>query len=233
MPARAGSPSMTAARPLRPELLRTCSSIRTARRSPSPGRCSAAAPPASPGRRAGCTRPIARPAARYPQNGGPDVRAYFAEADGTLLDAGDTLRNPAYAEFLRRLAAQGPDALYRGRTAARIVARVHEGELPGAMTLADLAGYRPVERAPLCRAYRLVLVCVPPPPSSGVAVLQLLAILERTDIGTRGPADPQAWFLFAEASRLIYADRDQYVGDPAFVSVPVAGLLDPAYVAGR
>ena len=101
------------------------------------------------------------------------------------------------------------------------------------MTLADLAAYRPVERAPLCRAYRLVLVCVPPPPSSGVAVLQLLAILERTDIGTRGPADPQAWFLFAEASRLMYADRDQYVGDPAFAQVPVAGLLDPAYVATR
>jgi gamma-glutamyltranspeptidase / glutathione hydrolase len=172
-------------------------------------------------------------AARYPQNAAPDVRAYFAEADGTLLDAGDSLRNPAYAEFLRRLAAQGPDALYRGPTAARIVARVHEGELPGAMTLADLAGYRAVERAPLCRAYRLVLICVPPPPSSGVALLQLLAILERTDIGPRGPADPQAWFLFAQASRLMYADRDQYVGDPAFASVPVAGLLDPAYVAGR
>ena len=49
-----------------------------------------------------------------PQNGAPDVRAYFAEADGTLLDPGDTLRNPAYAEFLHRLAAEGPDALYRG-----------------------------------------------------------------------------------------------------------------------
>ncbi len=101
------------------------------------------------------------------------------------------------------------------------------------MTLADLAGYRPVERAPLCRAYRVTLICVPPPPSSGVAVLQLMAILERTDIGARGPADPQAWFLFAEASRLMYADRDRYVGDPAFAAVPVAGLLEPAYVAAR
>ena len=169
----------------------------------------------------------------WPQNSAPDVRAYFAEGDGTLLDPGDTLRNPAYADFLRRLAAEGPDALYRGATARRIVARVGEGELPGSMTLADLAGYRPVERAPLCRSYRLTLICVPPPPSSGIAVLQLMAILERTDIGSRGPADPQAWFLFAEASRLMYADRDQYVGDPAFASVPVAGLLDPAYVASR
>ena len=74
---------------------------------------------------------------------------------------------------------------------------------------------------------------MPPPPSSGVGLLQLMAMLERTDIAARGPADPQAWFLFAEASRLMYADRDQYVGDPAFAAVPVAGLLDPAYVASR
>ena len=172
-------------------------------------------------------------AGNNPENGAPDVQAYFAEADGTLLDAGDTLRNPAYADFLRRLAAEGPDALYRGATARRIVARLHEGELPGTMTLADLAGYRPIERAALCRTYRVTLICVPPPPSSGVAVLQLMAMLERTDIGARGPADPQAWYLFAEASRLMYADRDQYVGDPAFAEVPVAGLLDPAYVAQR
>ena len=172
-------------------------------------------------------------AAGNPQNNAPDVRAYFAEGDGTLLDAGDTLRNPAYADFLRRLAAEGPDALYRGRTAERIVARVREGELPGAMTLADLAGYRPVARQPLCRSYRITLICVPPPPSSGVAVLQLMAMLERTDIAARGPADPQAWFLFAEASRLMYADRDQYVGDPGFAQVPVEGLLEPAYVAQR
>ncbi|HST36806.1 MAG TPA: gamma-glutamyltransferase, partial [Allosphingosinicella sp.] len=172
-------------------------------------------------------------ASNAPENSAPDVRAYFAEADGTLLDPGDTLRNPAYADFLRRLAAEGPAALYSGPTAGRIVARVHEGELPGSMTLADLAAYRPVERAPLCRTYRLTLVCVPPPPSSGVAVLQLLAILERTDIASRSPADPQAWFLFAEASRLMYADRDRYVGDPAFADVPVEGLLDPAYVVAR
>jgi gamma-glutamyltranspeptidase/glutathione hydrolase len=98
------------------------------------------------------------------------------------------------------------------------------------MTLRDLAEYRALEREPVCRTYRVTLICVPPPPSSGVALLQLMAILERTDIASRGPSDPQAWFLFAEASRLMYADRDRYVGD---VPVPVAGLLDPAYVASR
>ena len=169
----------------------------------------------------------------YPENSAPDVRAYFSRPDGRLLEAGDRLRNPAYADFLARLAAQGPSALYSGSTAAKIVARTRAAPLGGSMTLADLANYRPVKREPLCRPYRVYLVCVPPPPSSGVGLLQLLGLLQRTDIAARGPGDPQAWFLFAEASRLMYADRDRYVGDPAFVSVPVAGMLDPVYVASR
>lgn len=169
----------------------------------------------------------------YPQLRQPDARAYFGEADGTLLDVGDTLKNPAYAGFLRRLAVQGPRALLEGPTAQAIVARTGAGPLPGTITLADLAAYRPVKREALCGRYRAYRVCVPPPPSSGVGLLELLALLERTDIAGRGPDDPQAWFLFAEASRIMYADRDRYVGDPAFVSVPVAGLLDPAYVAQR
>ena len=168
-----------------------------------------------------------------PKNSAPDVRAYFARADGSLLQAGDRLKNPAYAEFLRRLAAQGPSALYAGSTAGRIVARTRAAPLGGSMTMADLANYRPVKREPLCRLYRVYLVCAPPPPSSGVGLLQLLKLLEQTDIASRGPADPQAWFLFAEASRIMYADRDHYVGDPAFGAVPVEGLLDSAYVASR
>jgi gamma-glutamyltranspeptidase/glutathione hydrolase len=76
-------------------------------------------------------------------------------------------------------------------------------------------------------------VCVPPPPSSGISLLELLTMLEHTDIAARGPADPQAWFLFAQASRLMYADRDRYVADPAFINVPVERLLDPTYLAER
>ena len=162
-----------------------------------------------------------------------DARAYFSRADGTLLRAGDRLRNPAYAEFLGRLARIGPDALYKGETAARIVARTRAAPLAGSMTLADLAAYRPLEREPLCRPYRVYLACVPPPPSSGVGLLQLLGLLERTDIAQRGPTDPQAWYLFAEASRLMYADRDKYVGDPVSVGVNVGGLLSPAYLDER
>ncbi|MGC6399851.1 gamma-glutamyltransferase family protein [Sphingomonas sp. FW199] len=167
----------------------------------------------------------------FPQLQVADARAYFGESDGTLADVGDTIRNPAYAAFLKRLAADGPKALYAGPTAERIVARTTAGPLAGTMTMADLSAYRPVKRQALCRPYRVWKICVPPPPSSGVGLLQLFAMLERTDIARRGPQDAQAWFLFAEASRLMYADRDRYVGDVP--DVPVAGLLDPAYVAAR
>ncbi|QIK96863.1 gamma-glutamyltransferase family protein [Sphingomonas sp. HDW15A] len=173
-------------------------------------------------------------AGRFPQNGTPDTQAYFRQGPGgALVKAGDRLRNPAYANFLGRLSENGPAALYAGETAARIVERLRQGELPGSMTMADLAAYQPVRREALCRPWRGYSVCVPPPPSSGVGLLELLGLLERTDIARRGPNDPQSWFLFAEASRLMYADRDHYVGDPAFVSVPVEGLLDPAYLDSR
>ena len=171
--------------------------------------------------------------ADWPENHAPDVIAYFSKTDGTLLDAGDRLVNKPYAEFLRRLAAQGPAALYAGSTAAKIVARTRADPLGGTMTMADLANYRPIEREPVCGPFRVYLVCAPPPPSSGVGLVELLMILDRTDIAERQPTDPQAWYLFAEASRLMYADRDKYVGDPAFVKVPVSGLIDPPYVASR
>ena len=170
---------------------------------------------------------------KFPQARAPDVIAYFSKADGSLLKAGDRLMNKPYAAFLRRLAAEGPNAMYAGSTAARIVQRTRADPLGGSMTLADLANYQAVKRQALCNPYRAYRVCAPPPPSSGVGLLQLLAILERTDMASRGPNDPQAWFLFAEASRIMYADRDRFVADPAFVTVPVAGLLAPAYISER
>jgi gamma-glutamyltranspeptidase/glutathione hydrolase len=171
--------------------------------------------------------------ADYAENHAPDVIAYFLKPDGTLLDAGDRLVNKPYAEFLGRLAAQGPNALYAGSTAAKIIAKTHQAPLAGSMTMADLANYKPVRREPVCGPFRIFLLCAPPPPASGVGLIELMMILDRSDIASRGPNDPQAWFLFAEASRLMYADRDRYVGDPAFVKVPVAGMIDPAYVDGR
>ncbi len=167
----------------------------------------------------------------WPQASAPDVARYFSDGKGGKIRAGDTLRNPAYAAFVHRLANEGPDALYRGETAKRIVARLREGDLASSMTEADLAGYRPVVREAVCNGYRIYILCAPPPPSSGVGLLQLMALIEHTDIAERGPGDPVAWVEYAEASRLMYADRDAYVGDVP--GVPVPGLLDPAYVAAR
>ena len=162
-----------------------------------------------------------------------EVRMLFARPDGGTLEEGDQFRNPEYAKTLQRIAAEGPRALYQGTIAADIVKAIQREPLPGTMTLKDLAAYRTNFSAPLCRPYRAYSVCVPPPPSSGVSLLEMLAILERTDIASRTPNDPQAWFLFAQASRLMYADRDRYVADPRFVSVPVGRLLDPAYIKQR
>jgi gamma-glutamyltranspeptidase/glutathione hydrolase len=163
----------------------------------------------------------------------PDVKGLFSRPDGTPVQAGDLIRNHAYATTLRRLASRGPRALGEGPLARAIVAKTRMPPRPGSMTLMDLARYKPVERTPLCRPYRDSVVCVPPPPSSGASLLQLLGMLEHTDIAARGPDDPQAWYLFAEASRIMYADRDQYIADPAHARVPVEGLLDPSYIASR
>ncbi|WP_419252860.1 gamma-glutamyltransferase [Caulobacter sp. ErkDOM-YI] len=170
---------------------------------------------------------------RVPQNTMPDVKVYFTKPDGQRYQAGDTLKNPAYAATLRRLAAEGPSALYEGPIAQAIVDKLQEGALPGGMTLSDIKTYRPRSGPALCRPWKVYSVCVPNPSSSGLAVLQALMMLEHTDIGKLGPKDPAAWALLAQAERVMYADRDRYVGDPSFVKVPVEGLLDPAYVAQR
>jgi gamma-glutamyltranspeptidase/glutathione hydrolase len=168
-----------------------------------------------------------------PQNRAPDVLAYFKGPDGAPLKAGDKIKNPAYAETLRKIAAEGPDALLKGQIARDIVLRLVQPPLPGTMRLDDLAAYRPLEKPALCRPYRVWTVCEAPPPSGGTATLEGLGLLERTDINKRNPADPIAWLELAQAERLMYADDLRYVADPAYVTVPVEGLLDPAYLTER
>ncbi|WP_374469860.1 gamma-glutamyltransferase family protein [Phenylobacterium sp.] len=170
---------------------------------------------------------------RSPQAQTPDAARYFTKPDGTRIRPGDTFRNPAYAETVRKIAAEGPRAILEGSIAEAIVARLGQEPLPGAMTLADLKAYRPRKAPAVCRPFRAYVVCTPGAPSGGPAVLQGLGLLERTDIAERGPQDPQGWYLFSQASRLMYADRDRYIGDPAFVDVPVEGLLEPAYLDAR
>lgn len=158
---------------------------------------------------------------------------YFTKPDGTRYVAGDVLKNPAYAETVRTLARQGAAGMQTGPLAEAIAAAVAEGPRPGGLTTADIAAYRPVVREAVCGPYKVYVVCVPPPPSSGASILQLLAMGEQTPDLDKGAASPEAWAAFGQLQRLMYADRDRYFGDPAFVSVPVAGLLDPAYVAQR
>ena len=171
-------------------------------------------------------------AGRFPQTSAPDVVAYFTKPDGARYVAGDTLKNPAYAASVRKIAAEGPKAILQGPIAEAIIARLHQGDRPSAMTLADLAAYKPKVGPATCRTFRVYLVCTPPAPSGGPALLEGLAILEHTDVAAH-PNDVQGWYLFSQASRLMYADRDRYMGDPDFVDVPTAGLLDPAYAASR
>ncbi|WGM37513.1 gamma-glutamyltransferase [Caulobacter sp. NIBR1757] len=169
----------------------------------------------------------------YPQSKTPDATAYFTRPDGKRYGVGDTLKNPAYAESLRLIAVGGADGLLKGPLGEAIVARVAAEPMPGSLTARDLAGYRPLKKKALCSTYRVYQVCTAPPASSGVVLLQALKILEQTDIASRAPTDPVAWLQIAQAERLMYADRDRYVGDEDFVSVPVKGLLSDGYVAER
>ena len=177
-------------------------------------------------------RMAAAAASNAPQAQQPDAVAYFTKSDGTKIQAGEVMKNPAYAATLRRLAAEGPKAILEGPIAEQIVAKLHEGPYPSAMTLKDLASYKPKATPAVCRPYHAYTVCVPPAPSGGPAVLEGLGILARTDIG-KHPNDAQGWYLFSQASRLMYADRDRYYGDPDFVSVPMEGLLAGDYLDAR
>lgn len=147
----------------------------------------------------------------------PAAGALYYQADGQPKPVGTVLVNPAYAETLRAIAETGADALHTGPIAADIVAAVTGAARPGAMTEADLAAYRPAERPPVCAAYRVWRVCgMGPPGSGGLAIAQVLGMVERHDLAAAGPSSPDAWHWLLEASRLAFADRDRYVADPDF-----------------
>lgn len=164
----------------------------------------------------------------------PRARTYFYNEDGSARVIGHVLKNPAFAQTLRAIAAGGADAFYSGPIAQDIVATVTgHAKNPGDMTLDDLKQYTVEERAPVCGTYRTFTICgMGPPSSGGVAVLQILGILESRDMKRLGPGVESFHFL-AEAGRLAFADRAQYLGDPAFVNVPTRGLIDVDYIRSR
>ena len=165
----------------------------------------------------------------------PGARAVYFNADGAPKKQGDRVVNPALADTLQLIADNGAKVLYDdGQLAQEMVARVHGHVRPGTLSLADLAAYKPIKREALCGPYRVWLVCgMPPPSSGGVAILQILALLEPFELSKDQPNDLRSLHLIAEASRLAFADRAHYLADPAFIPVPVAGLLAPSYIAER
>ena len=176
---------------------------------------------------------VAADAERLKRN--PAATAYFFAADGTPHPAGFRLRNPALAGTFRALAERGAAALQTGPIAAEIVAAVgsHGGQGNG-MTAADLAAYAPKQREALCGPYRTFVICgFPPPSSGGVAMAQILGVLEHFPLSRLDPRGLDAAQLVGEASRLAFADRAAYLADADFVPVPLAGLLDPTYLTGR
>ena len=163
------------------------------------------------------------------------VAAHYLKPDCTPKDEGSLLKNPELAATLKAIAKGGPKAFYSGPIAEAIVDAVRSHPTnPGRLTLQDLASYTPKVREPICGPYRGLRICGMPPESSGtIAVLQTLGILEHFDVARLSPNSLDAVHLISEAYRLAYADRAKFVGDPDFLSVPVAGLLDLGYLKQR
>jgi gamma-glutamyltranspeptidase/glutathione hydrolase len=160
-------------------------------------------------------------------------RMYYLD-DDTPKPVGTLLKNPELADTLRIIALEGARGFYEGRIARDIARRVRSAPNPGDLTESDLAHYQAKQREPVCGPYRQWKVCgMPPPTSAGVAVLQVLGMLQRL-APDKLPTDPiRAAHLIAEAERLAYADRERYLADSDFVPVPVAGLLAPEYLDAR
>jgi gamma-glutamyltranspeptidase/glutathione hydrolase len=164
----------------------------------------------------------------------PEARAYFFDAQGRPLPFGYRLTNPALAETFEIIARGGPEVFYQGDLARDIAAAVQaDPRKPGKLNAEDLATYRAKEHEPICVTYRANNVCgMGPSSSGGIAVAQVLALIEPFDLGAT-PLDPRAAHIIVEAERLALADRARYLADSDFVPVPLAGLLDPAYLAER
>jgi gamma-glutamyltranspeptidase/glutathione hydrolase len=158
----------------------------------------------------------------------PDSKRIFLR-DGRLYEPGETFKQPDLAATLQRIESKGAAGFYSGKTAQLIAQEMASNG--GLITLADLAAYRAVERKPLRGSYRgYEIVTMAPPSSGGVALLQMLGMLEKHDVGSLGLNSAAKIHLFTEVMRRAFRDRAEYLGDPDFVHVPVAPLLDPKHL---
>lgn len=164
----------------------------------------------------------------------PETRRIFLR-NGTPYETGEIFRQPELAAVFARMIRRGPREFYEGRTARLIEASMRKAARGGQpwMTVEDLKNYKPVEREPLRATYRgHEIITMPPPSSGGVAMIEMLHILERYDLKLLGAASSQHTHLLVEAMRRAFADRAEYLGDPDFVKVPVPGLTSRKYADG-
>ena len=169
------------------------------------------------------------PLQRYPQ-----TAAYFLP-DGKPLTVGTILKNPEFARSVRLLAEKGSAPFYQGMQAQNIVRAVTGAvDNPGKISMADLKNYQVIERQPVCAPYREYEVCGMGAPSSGaIALGQILGVLQNQDMKALGAENIHSWLWIGDASRIAFADRDYYVGDPKFVNVPTRAMISQAYLKPR
>ena len=158
----------------------------------------------------------------------PESKRLF-QRDGNYYQPGELLKQPELARTLERI-AKNPDEFYHGAMARELAAAIHKGG--GLITTADLAAYEVKEREPLRGSYRgYDIISAPPPSSGGVALVEILNILEGFDLAKLGNRSAGAIHLEAEAFRRAFYDRAEFMGDPDFAKVPVAQLIDKKYAA--
>jgi gamma-glutamyltranspeptidase / glutathione hydrolase len=161
----------------------------------------------------------------------PESKRIF-QKNGTYFESGEVLKQPELARTLNRIAQNGVNEFYHGKTAQELAeAMARKG---GLVTLSDLKNYTAVERAPLTGTYRgYGIVAAPPPSSGGIGILQMLGMLEGSGYQKSGFGSAAEIEYVAEVMRRYYADRSQYLGDPDFGKLRLASLLDPAYIQRR
>lgn len=164
----------------------------------------------------------------------PIIKNYFYP-NGEPIKAGQRLKNIKLANAYRSIAKEGTDVFYQGWIAKKIVNAVqHSIIAPGRLSLADMKNYQAQELPAVCAPYRKYQLCgMAPPSSGGVAIIQILAQLEKFDIAKLSMADAQFSHLYTQSSRLAFADRNRYIADSSFVNVPTDGLIDKDYMQQR